>query len=62
MCNVYRLTYVTRCGKTNQVIETGDDREGAVMKARLHVEDKHTPMKLLKIECRRHGTYFWTAC
>ena len=56
---VYRMTYQTQCGKTNIAIETGETFEEAWNKAKMHIENKHTPMQLLKKECRWHGDYHW---
>ena len=60
--HVYRLTYQPQCGKTNVVVETGDCIDEAWGKAKQHIENKHTPMKLVKVECRWHGNYNWERC
>ena len=60
MRKIFRFTYKTKCGKFNTVIETGETLEEAKIVANRHVENKHSPMELKKVECRNHGDYNWS--
>ena len=53
----FRMTYKTRCGKTNTVVETGDYYEEALSKARTHIELKHSPMTLVLAEVKNHDNW-----
>ena len=58
--STYRFTYKTKCGKIDAVVETGDTLDEARNKAKLHIENKHSAMELLKSEYECGG--FWFKC
>lgn len=57
----FRFTTKTQCGKTDMIIEEADTLELAKAKYRLHVANKHSPMKLVKVEVKwyRVGNTGW---
>lgn len=57
MC-IYRITYLTRCGKRNIVVESGNCYAEAYHKAQMHVERKHTKMKLIAAEYKDHNRWY----
>ena len=58
--STFRFTYKTKCGKTDTAVETGDTLDEARQKAKLHIENKHSEMTLLKSEYECGG--FWFRC
>lgn len=58
--NTYRMTYKTQCGITNVVVENGNTYAEAYRKAKVHVENKHSPMFLQKAEVKDGDA--WIRC
>ena len=51
----FRFTAKTQCGKTDMAIEEADTLELAKAKYQLHIANKHSPMKLVRIEVKWFG-------
>lgn len=53
----FRFTTLTRCGKTDIIVQEAGTLELAKAKYQLHVANKHSPMKLMKVEVKWHGIW-----
>ena len=56
--NVYRFTTKTKCGKTDVIVQNADTLAEAKEKFHRRNELTHTPMTLVKVECKCGDRWF----